>query len=139
MYQKIIIIGFCGSNPEMRYLPDGTAITNISVATSEKWSDKNTGELKEKTAWFRVSIFGRQAETAHEFLSKGSKVLVEGKLDFDSATGGPKTFSRKDGSVSTSFEIKADNVRFLSGKNDADNVSHAQETAVTETEDEVPF
>lgn len=142
MYQKIIIVGYVGSSPEMRYMPDGTAVTNFSLATSERWTDKNTGQIKDKTTWFRVNVWGRQAETSNEHLVKGSKVLVEGKLDCDQTTGGPKTFTRKDGTTSASFELKAETVRFLSGKSDVQDSSYGHSTgsqAETVEEDEVPF
>lgn len=139
MYQKIIIIGLLGGSPEMRFMPDGTAVTNFSVATSESWKDKASGEKKEKTTWFRVNIWGSQAEACNLYLDKGSKVFVEGKLDVDVATGGPKTFTRKDGIVSASFEIKADVVRFLSGKSDSDTQSHGSQTTTQIGEDDIPF
>ena len=144
MYQKIIIIGNLGRDPEMRYMPDGTAVTSFNVATSSKWTDKATGQPKEETTWFRVSVWGRQGETANQYLSKGSKVLVEGRLSCDPATGGPKTFTGKDGSVSASFELKADTVRFLSGKNESGNGDNTQAssqatTATADNDDDIPF
>ena len=77
---KVILIGNLGKDPEVRYAPDGRAITNVTVATSETWKDKNSGETKEKTEWHRVVMFGRLAEIAGEYLRKGSKVYFEGKL-----------------------------------------------------------
>lgn len=77
---KVIIIGNLGQDPEVRYMPNGNAVTNISVATSESWKDKDTGEKKERTEWHRVVFFGRLAEIAGEYLHKGSKVYIEGKL-----------------------------------------------------------
>jgi len=77
---KVIIVGNLGQDPEVRYTPGGAAITNISVATSESWKDKNSGQLQEKTEWHRVVFFGKLAEIAGEYLHKGSQVYVEGKL-----------------------------------------------------------
>ena len=77
---KAIIVGNLGQDPEVRFMPSGDAVANISVATSETWKDKQTGEQKEKTEWHRVSIFGKLAEIAGEYLKKGSKVYIEGKL-----------------------------------------------------------
>lgn len=77
---KVILIGNLGQNPEIRYMPNGNAVTNIVIATSEVWRDKNTGETKEKTEWHRVVIFGKIAEIAGEYLHKGSQVYVEGSL-----------------------------------------------------------
>jgi len=77
---KVIIVGKCGQDPEVRYLPNGTAVTNLSLATSEQWTDKQTGQKVEKTEWHRVSMFGKVAEIAGEYLRKGSEVYIEGKL-----------------------------------------------------------
>lgn len=118
MYQKLIIVGNLGRDPEMRYMPDGTAVTNFSVATSRKWTDQ-FGQKAEETTWFRVSTWGKQAETCHEYLTKGSKVLVEGRLQVDPTTGGPKLFTRQDGTVGAAFQVTASEIRFLVSKSDA--------------------
>jgi single-strand DNA-binding protein len=112
MYQKMIIAGNLGRDPEMRYMPDGTAVTSFNVAVNDGW-----GENK-RTLWFRVSIWGKRAETANQYLSKGSKVLVEGRLQGDPNTGGPKLWTRQDGTVGSSFEITASNFTFLSSRGD---------------------
>ena len=77
---KVIILGTLGQDPEVKYMPSGGAVCNLSLATSEQWSDKTTGEKKEQTEWHRVVIFGKLAEVAGEYLRKGSQVYVEGKL-----------------------------------------------------------
>lgn len=77
---KVILVGNLGQDPEVKYLPSGGAVANITIATSESWKDKNTGEQKEKTEWHRVAIFGKLAEVAGEYLRKGSQVYVEGQL-----------------------------------------------------------
>jgi len=77
---KVILVGNLGQDPEVRYTPGGAAITTISIATSESWKDKNTGQTQEKTEWHRVVFFGKLAEIAGEYLHKGSQVYVEGKL-----------------------------------------------------------
>lgn len=77
---KVIIVGTLGQDPDIKYMPSGSAVANISLATSETWKDKQTGEKKEKTEWHRVAIFGKLAEIAGEYLRKGSKVYIEGKL-----------------------------------------------------------
>jgi single-strand DNA-binding protein len=77
---KVILVGTCGQDPEVRYLPNGNAVTNLSLATSESWTDKQTGQKVEKTEWHRVSMFGKVAEIAGEYLRKGSQVYIEGKL-----------------------------------------------------------
>jgi single-strand DNA-binding protein len=77
---KVIIVGNLGQDPEVKFMPSGEAVANISIATSETWKDKQSGEQKEKTEWHRVSMFGKLAEIAGEYLKKGSKVYIEGKL-----------------------------------------------------------
>ncbi len=77
---KVILVGNLGQDPEVKFMPSGEAVANISIATSESWKDKQTGEQKEKTEWHRVSMFGKLAEIAGEYLKKGSKVYIEGKL-----------------------------------------------------------
>ncbi|MCF5663534.1 single-stranded DNA-binding protein [Pseudomonas marginalis] len=77
---KVILVGTCGQDPEVRYLPNGNAVTNLSLATSEQWTDKQSGQKVEKTEWHRVSMFGKVAEIAGEYLRKGSQVYIEGKL-----------------------------------------------------------
>ncbi|MCA9999601.1 MAG: single-stranded DNA-binding protein [Anaerolineales bacterium] len=123
MYQKVIIIGNLGRDPEMRYMPDGTAVTSFSVATSRRWTDRNSGQPVDETTWFRVSVWGRQAETANQYLSKGSKVLVEGRMKPDPATGAPRIWTRQDGTAGASFELTAEVVRFLSGREESSGYS----------------
>lgn len=77
---KVILIGNLGQDPEVKYMPNGGAVANVTVATSESWKDKNTGETQEKTEWHRVVFFRRLAEIVGEYLKKGSKVYIEGKL-----------------------------------------------------------
>ncbi|AHN84870.1 single-stranded DNA-binding protein [Vibrio phage phi 2] len=78
---KVILIGHLGQDPEVRYLPSGGAVANITIATSEVWRDKQTGQPKEKTEWHRVTLFGKLAEVAGEYLRKGSHVYIEGQLE----------------------------------------------------------
>ena len=113
MYQKLIIIGNVGQNPEMRFMPDGSPVTTFSVATSRKFGDKN------ETTWFRVTVWNKQAERCNQYLSKGSKVLIEGRLKAG-ADGNPAVYQKKDNTWAASYEITAENVRFLSG-----NESHS--------------
>ena len=77
---KVILVGTCGQDPDVRYMPNGNAVTNLSLATSEQWTDKQTNQKVEKTEWHRVSLFGKVAEIAGEYLRKGSQVYIEGKL-----------------------------------------------------------
>lgn len=117
-YHKIILIGNLGRDPEMRYTADGTPVTNLNVATSEKWTGRD-GQQQERTIWWRVSVWGRQAETVNQYLSKGRQVLVEGTMNPDQETGGPRVYTRNDGSPGASYEIRAFTVRFLGGRGEA--------------------
>ena len=110
MYQKLIIIGNLGREPETRYTPAGEPVTAFSVATSRKFGDK------EETTWFRVNVWGKQAESCSQYLRKGSKVFVSGRLACDKATGGPRVYQRDDGTWAASFEIMASEVKFLDSK-----------------------
>ncbi|GMQ78923.1 MAG: hypothetical protein BMS9Abin02_1471 [Anaerolineae bacterium] len=140
MYQKVIIIGNLGRDPEMRYMPDGKAVTTLSVATNKSWTDQASGERKEQTTWFRVSVWGRQAEVANEYLSKGRQVLVEGELRPDPQTGGPRTFTRQDGTVGASYDLRAFNVRFIGGRDTAGfDTGPASEGSAAQEEEEIPF
>ena len=105
---KVIIIGNLGRDPETRYMPDGGAITNISVATTDKWKDKS-GEMQEKTEWHRVAFFGKLAEIAGEYLKKGSQVYVEGRLQ-------TRKWQDKDGADKYSTEIVANVMQMLGSR-----------------------
>jgi single-strand DNA-binding protein len=116
-YQKVIIVGNLGRDPEMRYTPDGTPVTSFSVATNRRWTNQD-GSPGEETVWFRVSAWRRTAEVAAQYLSKGRQVMVEGRLTPDRETGGPRVYQRNDGTCGASFELRADRVIFLSGRGD---------------------
>jgi single-strand DNA-binding protein len=122
MFQKITVVGRLGRDPEMRYLPSGDPVTSFSIATDRAWNDKN-GQKQKETTWFRVSVFGKQAEIANQYLSKGKMVLVEGRLRADPKTGGPSTYTRQDGTVASNFEIVANEMRFLSPKDEGGAVA----------------
>ena len=96
MYQTLILVGNLGKDPEMRYTPSGKQVTSFSVATSHQYTNNN-GETVKETVWFRVSVWNKQAEVCNQYLKKGSKVLVEGRLTSDPATGGPKVWTGQDG------------------------------------------
>ncbi|MFH1153723.1 MAG: single-stranded DNA-binding protein [Pseudomonadota bacterium] len=108
---KVMIIGNLGRDPEIRYSQQGLAVVKLAVATSDEWTDKNSGQKQEKTEWHRVVVFGKQGENCEKFLSKGSKVYVEGRLQTSSY--------EKEGQTHYSTDIIAANVMFLSGKGDA--------------------
>ena len=105
---KVILIGNLGRDPETRYMPDGGAITNISVATTDVWKDKN-GEKQEKTEWHRVAFFGKLAEIAGEYLKKGSQVYVEGRLQ-------TRKWQDKEGQDRYTTEIIADRMQMLGSR-----------------------
>ena len=105
---KVILIGNLGRDPETRYMPDGAAITNISIATTETWKDK-AGEKQEKTEWHRVAFFGKLAEIAGEYLKKGSQVYVEGRLQ-------TRKWQDKDGNDKYTTEIVADRMQMLGSR-----------------------
>ena len=145
MYQKIIVVGYLGRDPEMRYMADGTAVTNFNIATSRRWTDRNSGQTNDETTWFRVSVWGKRAETANQYLKKGSRVLVEGRLQPDPQTGGPRLYTRQDGTVGSSFELRAFTFTFMSGRDEdtssfssGDGESTGGDTPAQE-EDEIPF
>lgn len=142
-YQKIIIIGNLGREPEMRYTPSGQAVTSFSVAVNETYTNNN-GEKVKKTIWFRVTTWGKQAEICNQYLKKGQQVLVDGRMNADVATGGPKIFTRQDGTAGSSFEVTAQTVRFLSSRSESESGPIAgggggMEMAELPPEDEIPF
>jgi len=106
MYAKTTIVGNLGQNPEMKFLPDGTAVTNISVATNRVWYKDE--QKQEQTIWYRVAIWGKQAENVNQYLKKGSKVLVEGRMNE------PKPYMKDDGTPGCGLEMTANSVVFLS-------------------------
>ena len=116
-YQKVIIVGNLGGDPEMRYTADGTPVTSFSVATNRSWKNQD-GSQGEETVWFRISAWRRLAETCAQYLSKGRQVMVEGRLTPDRATGGPRIWTGQDGTPRASFELTADRVIFLQGRTD---------------------
>ena len=138
MYQIIILTGNLGSDPEMRYMADGTAVTNFSMATNRKWTG-NDGALKEEVTWFRVSVWGRQAESVNQYLSKGRRVMVEGRLRPDPETGGPRLWTAQDGTVRASFEVTANDVKFLSGSTSDGGYQAPAQSQAAQQEDDIPF
>ena len=130
MYHKVITVGRLGRDPEMRYTPKGDAVTSFSIATDRQYKDGSGATVKE-TVWFRVSAWGKLAETCNQYLKKGKMVLVEGRLIADPASGGPRVFQKSDGSQGASFEINASEVRFLSSQ--GENEQRAPD------DDDVPF
>ena len=141
MFQKLIFTGNLGNDPEMRYMPDGQAVTNFSVACNRRWNDRVSGEPKEEVTWLRVTVWGAQAEAVNQYLRKGRQVLVEGRLRPDPDTGAPRLWTRSDGSVGVSFEVVADRVQFLGSSNGNGENGHVNDVAqpAVYEEDDIPF
>ena len=141
MYHTLIIVGNVGKDPEMRYTPAGQAVTSFSVATSRQYTAGNGEQVKE-TVWFRVSTWGKLAETCKQYIKKGSKVLVEGRLTPDKATGNPRMWTKQDGTSGTSYEVTAQNVRFLSARGEGSPMTEAAQDMSEHDlppEDDIPF
>lgn len=114
-FNKIIVVGNLGRDPELRYTPQGTAVCNFSIATNEKKRDK-AGELQDVTTWFRVTLWNKQAENASKYLTKGSSVYIEGRLRIEE-------WNDKDGKNRFTLEVNASDMQFLSGGGRSDEMS----------------
>lgn len=119
MGHGVRVIGYLGKDPEVRYTQGGKAVASFSVACTKK-----IGENK-KTIWFRISAWEKKADLCKQYLHKGSHVYIEGELQFDDATGGPRLFQRQDGSQGTSFEVTANVIEFLDSKSDREKQNQA--------------
>jgi len=140
---KVIIVGNLGGDPETRYMPSGSAVTNLTVATNESWKDKQTGEQKERTEWHKVAMFNRLAEIAAEYLRKGSQVYIEGKLR-------TRKWQDKEGKDRWTTEIIADEMQMLSGRGgggggsapmsqDSGSASAPAQAGPDDFDDDIPF
>jgi single-strand DNA-binding protein len=141
MLNKAQIIGHLGRDPETRYLPSGEAVTGFSIATTEKWKDKNTGEQKEATEWHSINTFGKLAEIAGQYLRKGSLVFVEGKIT-------TRKYTDKDGIERYATSIKADTMKMLGGRDQGEAQRQAAPQAAPaarpssgfdDMDDDIPF
>lgn len=139
---KVILVGTLGRDPEMRYSTDGSAIANISLATSDKWKDKNTGEKKDRTEWHRVVFFGKVAEIVGEYLKKGSQTYIEGSLR-------TRKWQDKQGQERYTTEIIADKMQMLGSPRERNEDAPRREPAASSTgaasgkfeemDDDIPF
>lgn len=143
---KVIIIGNLGQDPEVRYMPSGSAVTNISVATSESWKDKETGEQTDRTEWHKVVFFGRLAEISGEYLRKGSQIYIEGRLR-------TRKWQDREGGDRYSTEIVGDQMQMLGGRGQGGGQPMAQPASASaapaapapapapaaEFDDDIPF
>jgi single-strand DNA-binding protein len=130
---KVILVGNLGSDPEMRFTPDGKAVTSFRMATNRRYTT-SAGEPKDETDWFRISVWGKQAESCNQFLSKGKQVYVEGRLH-------ARNWEGQDGQMRTSLEVTADRVLFL-GRRAPVSVSEEGELEPDEGElkpEDLPF
>lgn len=138
MYQQIILIGNLGADPEMRFTQGGTPVTSLRLATSKQWTTPD-GEKREKTTWFRVTVWREAAKACAEYLVKGSKVMVMGEIEE------PNVYVNKAGDPAASLEVTAREVKFLSSKPQSDSgdawvSAQRQSPAKAETKDEdIPF
>ena len=134
-FHTLVIVGRLGRDPELRYSQSGQAVANFNLAANRQYTDAGGLVIKE-TTWFKVSAWGKTAENVSEFLHKGSMALVEGRLVCDPETGGPRLFSRKDGTPSTAFEVNANTMRFLSSREEhgEDEATAAEANSV-----DIPF
>jgi single-strand DNA-binding protein len=140
VYHKLVIVGNLGRDPEMRYTPDGTPVTTFSVATNRKWTSQD-GSQGEETVWFRITAWRRLAETCNQYLQKGRQVLIEGRLQPDKATGGPRIWTGNDGTSRSSYEVTAQTVKFLGRVGDvpAETPEDSPEEPPADDEDQIPF
>jgi single-strand DNA-binding protein len=130
---KVILIGNLGADPETRYLPSGGAVTNVRLATSESWTDRNTGQKQERTEWHRVVLFGKVAEIAAEYLKKGSLVYLQGRLQ-------TRKWQGDDGQDRYTTEIVAERMKMLGGKGEREaQAGTASPAPVQPFDDDIPF
>lgn len=137
MHAELTLIGYLGKEPELRYTPGGQAVTVLSVATSRTWTDGD-GERQQETTWWRVSVWGKSGENAANYLHKGSKAFIQGRMNPDPKTGGPRLWTAQDGTVRASFEVTAALVKYLDSKSDRDGRGEEIHTAEV-GEEEMPF
>ena len=114
-YNRVILMGNLTRDPEMKYIPSGTAVTNFGLAMNERYTDRQTGEQRENTCFVEVEAWGRQAEVANEYLSKGRPVFIEGALKFDS-------WETEDGSKRSRLSVRAFRIQFIGGRSDGDEM-----------------
>lgn len=131
MYQRVVVVGHLGRDPEMRYTPSGNPVTNFSVATSRRWTDPE-GNPQEETTWFRVVTWGKLAETCNQYLKKGLMVLVDGQIR-------TRSWEDKQGQTRYSWELHARDVRFLTPRGERPPEYGEAPQEATPPEEEIPF
>jgi len=146
MHERWQIIGNLGGDPEMRYTADGTPVTNVSIAVTRRWNDRNSGNRREHTTWYRVAAWSRNAEVLAEYTHKGSRVFIEGVPATDE-NGNPRIWTGQDGQARASYELTAQKIVLLGdsgGQRDAGNQRqgtsrYAAPTSVADNDDAIPF
>jgi single-strand DNA-binding protein len=136
-YHTIIIVGRLGRDPELRYTSTGQAVCTLNVATDNSFTNRD-GTRVDRTVWFRVTVWGKQAETVNQYLQKGRQVLVEGRMNGDES-GNPRVWTRQDGTPAASFEVTASVVRFLGGRGDTASTPSDDNSAVTTSNTDFDF
>lgn len=136
-YHTVILVGNLTRDPEMRYTQSGQAVTSLNIAVNDNYTS-SSGEKVERTLWIKVSVWGRQAETVNNYLKKGRKVLVEGRLQADPATGNPRIWTRQDGTPGASFEVTSSRVVFLSPRGEGEGEATYGESGASD-EGDIPF
>ena len=129
---KVIVIGNLGKDPEVRYLASGDAVVNITVATTESWKDKSSGQKKEETEWHRISMFGKTAEIAGQYLKKGAQVYIEGKFQ-------TKKWTDKEGIERYTTEIRCDRMQMLGKAKEAQEPDSPRQAKEEAPLDDIPF
>jgi single-strand DNA-binding protein len=137
-FHTIILVGNVGRDPEMRYTPSGQPVTSFSVATNRQYTN-NSGEQVKETIWFRVTAWGKNAENCNQYVKKGNRVLVEGRLTPDATSGGPRIWTGQDGQPRASFEINAQIVRFLTSRGEGEPLVEESGAPAAAPEDDIPF
>jgi single-strand DNA-binding protein len=138
MFHETTVIGNIGNDPELKYLPTGTAVVNFSIAANEVWNDRNTNERREKVTWYRANAFGKQAETIAKYAKKGAKMFITGTVSASAYTG-------NDGKPAASLELRVGQFRFLSSNNAANDGGAGEEQqdsgapSTQQTMDDIPF
>lgn len=141
--ERWVIIGNLGDKPEMRYLPDGTPVTTLGVAVNRKWTDKNSGQPREHTTWYRCTAWRRAAEVLAQYLDKGDQIYLEGHPNTDDY-GNPKLWFDREGKPRTSFEMTIDMFQLCGGRRGSGSGTgngrpYTGNDAAPDYEDEIPF
>jgi single-strand DNA-binding protein len=137
---EVTITGHLGADPEMRYTPSGKAVTNISVASTSKWTDQS-GQTHERTIWWHCAAWDKQAEICNQYLSKGREVTIKGTMNPDPKTGGPRIWEDQNGKPRASYELTIREIKFHGGRGNGSGEGRSHESRGEQPmgEDEIPF